>query len=507
MDVARVGPIAFTERLDAEFYRPVFLENQNVLASLGSSEILGDVCNQVKLGYTGPVDSYYGDDGALFLSSKNIAEGKLLVEADTDRIRLDIHNGKLSATKALVGDLLFSRTGSVGKAAVLHDGNDLYNFAAHLFAIRPKKGIDADYLAAFFNSNRGRLQSLRLQRGTIIQGLSIYDMPKMLVPLFKDTVQYFVGNKVRIANQLRVFANACERQFRRSLVTRFPHLDIGVRNDFKHGRASASDLNGSLNPGAFNPDRLHVRSYLKSNCGRRVSEFASVVATVTSEYQPGDFYLGLDSIGSSLGTISPSTIEVEDVTGSVRILSEGPVISKLRPYLNKVAYIPPHLSNAFGSTELLCVHAHDPALNWYLCGVLQLTSTVRQLNPVSTGSTHPRVTREDILDCYVPWIDDAANVGLLLADAQRAYFLSDKLLVAAKLLVEALIDGTVTEQEISDAQTRVEQGDQTGDREVLGRLCEGGIDASDTRPLFVDLDGYYETLRMAEQALADGGDE
>jgi len=241
--------------------------------------------------------------------------------------------------------------------------------------------------------------------------------------------------------------------------------------------------------------------------GALQSSFAMIKTPVSTDYRSTDFYVGLDSIGSSHGTIAPSTIEIENVTGSVRVLSEGPVISKLRPYLNKVAYIPPHLACGFGSTELLCVHAQEPSLNWYLCGVLQLTSTVRQLNPVSTGSTHPRVTREDILDCYVPWIENAANVGLLLADAQKAYFLSDKLISASMMLVEALVDRNISENELAVAQTQLEQGDDSGDRAILSRLYEGGIDATETRPLFPDLDAYYEILKMAEMALADGGDE
>ena len=81
------------------------------------------------------------------------------------------------------------------------------------------------------------------------------------------------------------------------------------------------------------------------------------------------------------------------------------------------------------------------------------------------------------------------------------------MLAGAKLLVEALIDRRISESQLSDAQSQLTQGSQSGHREVLGRLYEGGVDAATTRPLFPDLDAYYETLQMAEQALADGGDE
>ena len=162
MDASRVDETILTERLDAEFYRPAFLRNESMLLGLPKSNTVGGVADKVKLGYTGPIDSYYGATGALFLTSKNLAEGKVEVGEDTERIRLEVHNGVLASTQARAGDLLLSRTGTVGKAAVLHDKDESYNFAAHLFAVRLKNGVDADFLAAFFNSKPGRLQSERM---------------------------------------------------------------------------------------------------------------------------------------------------------------------------------------------------------------------------------------------------------------------------------------------------------------------------------------------------------
>ena len=82
--------------------------------------------------------------------------------------------------------------------------------------------------------------------------------------------------------------------------------------------------------------------------------------------------------------------------------------------------------------------------------------------------------------------------------------MSDRLVSISKQLVEALIERKVTEDELIDAQTRLEQGDDSADRAILGRLYEGGWDAMETRPLFPDLDAYYETLRMVDQAQTDG---
>jgi type I restriction enzyme, S subunit len=70
---------------------------------------------------------------------------------------------------------------------------------------------------------------------------------------------------------------------------------------------------------------------------------------------------------------------------------------------------------------------------------------------------------------------------------------------AAKLLVEALIERNISEADLIHAQTLLEQGNDSADRAILSRLYEGGFDATEPRPLFPDLDAYYETLRMVER--------
>ena len=507
MFTTRLQPGLATGKLNAEYYWPQHLADQTKLEGWDTEtlEALRDASAPIAYGVLKPDDQGHECRVAKF---ENF-DGMFVRACDCDAISEYMFN-EFRRSETLEGDILIAIGGYVGRPGIVQPVTNGFrlNINRHLARFRPDRSkIDSHYVLAYLSSSTGDRQLTREITGSVQAGINLEDLRLVQVPIPTRGAQTYIGDKVRQAERLRALANIRESQFAVQILSAFPKLNETVSTDFKHGRAKSSDLNGSLNPGAFNPDRLHVRNYLETHGGRRVSDFASVETPVTSEYRPTDLYVGLDSIGSSLGRIAPSTVADEDVTGSVRILSEGPVISKLRPYLNKVAYVPSHVSPSFGSTELLCVRAKDSTLNWYLCGVLQLTSTVRQLNPISTGSTHPRVTRHDILDCFVPWIDDAASVGLLLADAQKAYFLSDKLVSAAKLLVEALIEQKLTEDELADAQTQLEHGDQTGDRAILSRLYEGGIDVTDTRPLFPDLDAYYEALHMAEQSLAEGGEE
>jgi type I restriction enzyme, S subunit len=73
------------------------------------------------------------------------------------------------------------------------------------------------------------------------------------------------------------------------------------------------------------------------------------------------------------------------------------------------------------------------------------------------------------------------------------------LTTAAKLLVEALIEGKLSEADLKAAQEGLERGDTTLDREILARLTRKGIDNPNEPPLFPDLDALYTALASLDE--------
>ena len=178
------------------------------------------------------------------------------------------------------------------------------------------------------------------------------------------------------------------------------------------------------------------------------------------------------------------------------MLTEGPVIAKLRPYLNKVSYISKRVAGAVGSTELLCVSPNGGNSGWYLYGVLKSELTMKQLRPLATGATHPRIDQHDVYDLVVPLLENQEALGHLLEQAQEAYFLSKELTSAAQLLVEALIEGHLVENQFIAAQDGLQTGDSGLDRDILSRMKTDGLDRKGDL-LFPDLDRLYDLLGQA----------
>jgi hypothetical protein len=68
------------------------------------------------------------------------------------------------------------------------------------------------------------------------------------------------------------------------------------------------------------------------------------------------------------------------------------------------------------------------------------------------------------------------------------------LTTAAKLLVEALIEGAVSEADLVAAQKALEANDRSADRAILQRLTRKGMDAASEPALFPNLDALYDAL-------------
>jgi type I restriction enzyme S subunit len=494
MFAAKRSPSLLQDRINADFYAPLYTEIEARLNACGIDVVrLGHKLTKVFKGAFDLPASDYTTSGVPFIRVTQIAPGFLEL-GNTVFISHSTHTRE-HKTAVRPGHLLFAKGGAYRHTAAVPDSVPEANICQDLIGAVPATDLDSFFAQAFLSSRYGRPQLIRWQQGDAQPHLT-NDSVKQVWLLFphKD-VQHYIGDKLRQAVRLRERARALECDFQKAISDTVPAVFGPIQENRKTSRAHAGVLDDRLNPGLFNPERLRIRTYLQEHGGRLVSAVATIETPVTSNYQLQDPYLGLDGISSSSSMLSVGTVADDEVTGTVRVLPEGPAFGKLRPYLNKVCYVPPELAGCFGSTELLCVRPLDGVSGWYLYGVLKLESTVRQLNPVSTGSTHPRVGREDVLEVMVPWHEDYSRLGTELATAQRCYFLAQRLTSAAKHLVEALIEGKVTEIELKDAH-----GNRDADRAILQRLTRNGIDAPNEPPLFPNLDDLYTALDVPADA-------
>jgi len=487
-----------TKRLDSDFYRPEYLVIDEVLSHL----------NCVKLGsighfFTGPFgsklpSSLYVEEGIPLFRVANVGQFEVITESFV-YLAPKSHE-ELKASEVLPGDLLIVKASVGEKICKIPESLPKANITQHIIAIRPKNYMDIDYISTFLFSYYGVGQLQRYSLGSIIQYLGVTDTKNVSLYYPHLVAQKYIGDKVRQAEELRAWAMALELKFQKQLKTFYPEAFKDKSTGKKHSMAPIEDMSYTLNPGAFDEERLRIRLYLKKCGAVKLKEVASIEGTTSSDYSQDTTYIGLDSISSETCALSPSSIIKSGVTGTSRVLNEGVVVAKLRPYLNKISYIPKSLSGSVGSTELLCVRPLNGLNGWYIYGVLKSDIGLRQLKPLASGSTHPRIDKYDLYDLIFPIHQDSEIMGKWLENAQAAYFMASYLVISAKTLVEALIEGQLTEEQLIQAQQALDDGNNTLDKAILSKLSNEGYAVEGATPLFSDIDELYRLLASATAA-------
>ncbi len=107
---------------------------------------LVDVCNLITCGVAKRPE--YVDDGIPFLSAKNVKKGTVLWN-NYKYISQETHNELTKNNKPLKGDILYTRVGSFGEAAVIEEDKEFSVFVS-LTLIKSKKEILNEYFLKYF---------------------------------------------------------------------------------------------------------------------------------------------------------------------------------------------------------------------------------------------------------------------------------------------------------------------------------------------------------------------
>ena len=491
-----------TERLDAEFYKPIFLSIDEKLKSNGEYYLLSDLISNLQLGYTGPTEKYYSEEGVFYLSSKNVINGFVEITDATDKISFDVHKNDLAKTSVITGDVLITRTGNVGKSAVVSFELGEANTAAHVISLRVNEKSDGYFLSSFLNTYHGMLQSERHQRGTIIQGLSVYDIPQFIVPKFNTATQKYIGDKVREAERLRAWGKvlSCKMD---DIIQKYQHLHKTSTALFNY--IDSDLLTDMLTATTYKKHYVENQKNLRTlgNCYRLYDLFESVVNGYDEREYFGD---GLPYI--KVADVRPGFIDLKN-SPRIRTSSYQEASPDQKPKLGDLlltrkgsfgiaAVVMEEFDFLSSSEVFVCkpkIKESMPALAWFL----NSDAGNMQFWQFSTGTVMPGINQENLRNIVIPYFSDI-NMEVFNQYHTSFYLskkVSEQLTVAAKLLVEGLIEGLVTEAELIAAQQGLEAGDAEADAAILRRLKMDGLDGKG-QPLFGDVERVYELLELTK---------
>ncbi|WP_233989488.1 restriction endonuclease subunit S [Pectobacterium brasiliense] len=499
--INRIKPSELDDFLTAQTYRPEITEAIEKICSK-NVQTLQQICSE-RISQ-GPTPTY-GKEGNACLKSKHTNE-LITSEPEGDLVAPEWAEGK-EKYRVKKDDVVIARkgTGTIGRVSIYTEevprNTDDLIFKARI------TGADPYYVAPYFRTHYGeRLLEKGIYGSTGQISLSVVHVRNVPVYIPNRSVQKYIGDKVRQAEQLRAWA----KWLRTSVDDHLNSLNLPINEPpALLNRVSAQTMEDRLDPRPYRThylclvheieklphDSISALVELASGCPVSSNDFLenSGIPLVRIRNIGFDDFIGLDT-GVSQDVYQDATkYQAKDkmiVVGMDGIFRSQFFISDELPMLvnQRVAMLSPQ--NIRG--ELLT--------HW-----LNRPEGQMQLNQWAVKTTVEHTSLSDIGRVLIPRLDKSLENKLAdyLLNARLAYRYAKFLTQAAKTLVEALIEGQLTEQQLIQAQQTLEDGDNSLDQAILSKLSAEGYAIEGTTPLFSDVDELYSLLEGAAQAEAE----
>ncbi|ACV24364.1 N-6 DNA methylase [Methanocaldococcus fervens] len=171
-------------RLDAYYYKDEFRELEK---KLKKSKFKITTLGKIAHVFDGPFGSElkneeYVDSGIPLIRVQNIKDNRLVLTRDnTVYISVEKHQ-KLKRSEVLPGDVVVTKTGWLGNAAVVPEEVKKANIRADIAGIRIKsEEISPEYLAIYISSNIGKKLCYRLSSGSTRDRIIIENLRKLKI--------------------------------------------------------------------------------------------------------------------------------------------------------------------------------------------------------------------------------------------------------------------------------------------------------------------------------------
>jgi type I restriction enzyme S subunit len=500
MEFFKVSAPRLTERLDPGHYRPTLIENEEKIRRLGS-ERLSTQYYDSGIGHTAAVTPHYTSDssGIPFISGGCIIDGHLDLE-NAEKITSLAHSSIMGGSKLEPGFILLVRKGELGNSAVVPEGVEV-NCSSEVVFLKPKPEADSHFVSAHLNSRHGRMTFLRQQRGMMITSISLYDVPEIPILKSDPSAKKYIGDKVRQSERLRAWAKMRGEAIA-ALASNEAMKSACATTERQHNRPQLEDLSHRLDPKYYGNRAVAVFRQAKA-LGIPLSSLVKEIANGFEErifFNEGRDYITVTEVSSGRLDLSsaPKIAHATEVPDKA-IINEHCALVVRTGSIGTAVKVDSRDRGAVISSHLIRLEFADEAdaaaVASYLCSpagkILQ--------HKMSYGAVQPQIGQDELLALPIPQfvLDAKEQILTLVTEQESAIRASRSLTTTAKYIVEALIEGLLTEAELIAAEQALQSGNDQLDRRLLNRLRADGVDGQGLA-LFGDLDELYDLLNQAE---------
>lgn len=466
-----------SKRIDSEYFKKEYLENEERLLNLGSIKLENFILKMA--GGATPLGANYLDIGVPFLRVQNIMQNYFNLNDIVYISKAD--DEILKRSRLNRGDMLLTITGAYGKAAVVEQDLENANINQHSVKIETKD-INPYFLATFINSKYGQLQCDKKITGVTRPALDYQVIRDFLIPQFSQDFQLEIQNLVQdshkaLEDSKRLYKEAQELLYKeleldfknplKSLLKsslqakkpselanindiskKYPHLNISVRplskslhksgrldseyyqskydlmetkiKDYKGGYCKLQDI-GFFTNGSFIPENLYTQHAKRAYIRIKELSFNAPIRIQECIYIDDNF----------------------EATNETMVKQNDFVIATIGNTIGKINLIPKELNGSFISNNTSRFRLTDTSIIPEFLELLLRNFVVQeQIQREFTQTAQPKISNTSLENILIPKIATATQEQIALK-IQKSFTLRAKskdLLQNAKIKLENAIE-------------------------------------------------------------------
>jgi type I restriction enzyme S subunit len=521
MFISRVKDELKTSRLNAEYYSPQYIKDEVALTECDLIQLDKLRAPHAKITYGILKPNKVGNKYRVAKAEK--FDDMFISFDDCEPVSKELFE-EYSRSEVKQGDVLIAIGGYVGRPAIVGkvpQGHYL-NINRHIARLRVDESlIDPYYLVSFLSSQIGSRILTREITGSVQAGINLEDLRVISVPMFDSFVQTYIGNKVCQAELLRALSKKISKKLEEKINSIFS-LDQKPDNLNLGRKINSIELTENrLDPQYYGAVELWAEHKIMNGMHsyKKLSELTSRIKD-----GPGGWGISTnDYIPSGVPIIrSVNLIEGEcDLSDCVYISKEkhkelksheakpNSVLLSVRGTVGRSAVFNDiYYKTASLNAAVVTIDCKKELNPYFLSAFLNSEVGRIQANRIANGAVQLNMNLTETGANLIPLPPENIQneielVYKKLLDTRR---IVSSLTSASKLIVEALIEGQITEAQLIQAQQALDEGNNNKDKVILNKLTDKGYLAESGKPLFNDLDKLYELLDEAKVAMEVDGE-
>ena len=198
-NVKNVSAAQSAERIDAEYFSEKYYRLENAIRqNRYSSTELDKLIGPIKNGFD---YREFVEEGTPYIRVGDVRGGRITLD---NAAKIPINSDEIKKNvKIKIADVLFTRKGTFGNAAVVRAGQDKAIISSEIMLLRLLENLEVeilpDYLALFLNSTFGYQQVNRRVHGVAYYSISQPDLASVLILLPPLKIQERLAEKVQLS--------------------------------------------------------------------------------------------------------------------------------------------------------------------------------------------------------------------------------------------------------------------------------------------------------------------